>query len=520
MKKRLTLCVNINAVIFVFLSAYVLLVPAGMLIRDLRDPGLGSDVTPRCAFRWHKALSPRYEKWARRRVEAGAATKLTTGDISGTEWPVFGSVFYLWATESLQEAYDEKPASASSAPNQYARRAIEAAAALVADPNHASWVRDHWGDDYLEEENLFYRMLLISGLTSYQKLLGDGKYEDLLRSQAESLAKELDASPYGLLDDYPGQCYPVDILPAIAAIRRADVVLGTDHSEFAARAIRGFQDTRLDKDTGLPAYMANSRVGRAADSTRGVGLSFMLIWAPELWPKTARDWYAKYEDQFWQQGRWLAGFREYSRDIDIGDFVFSDVDAGPVLYGYGAGACAFGVGAARAMGRFDHAYALGAEAIVGSWPLPNGTLLGPRFLSNLSDAPYLGEAAMLFALTRRSVAVPQMVGQGKLPWSVHGVILVALCLGTGAALAAIHKTRHWHRRKSALSVPGPTVQVSLWWALMIAALIAWMTVSISIALIILLAAQFIPFRARMQPKAGDTDAAKPAGTPRAFGTRG
>ena len=509
MKKQLTLCVNVNAVIFIFLSAYVLLVPAGMLIRDLRDPALYSHSTPRCTFRWHKALSPKYEKWARRRVEAGAAKKLTTGDISGTEWPVFGSVFYLWATESLQEAFDEDLSSASSAPRDYARGAIEAAAALVADPNHASWVRDHWGDTYLEKENLFYRMLLISGLTSYQKLLGDDKYEDLLRSQAESLAEELDASPYGLLDDYPRQCYPVDILPAIAAIRRADTVLGTDHTEFAARAIRGFQDTRLDNDTGLPAYIASSRTGRASDSARGVGLSFMLIWAPELWPETARDWYAKYEDKFWQQGRWLAGFREYSRDIDVGRFVFGDVDAGPVLYGYGAGACAFGVGAARAMGRFDHAYALGAEAIVGSWPLPDGTLLGPRFLSNLSDAPYIGEAAVLFALTRRSITQPEAAGRGTLPWSVHAVILLAICLGMGAVLAVVHKTRRWHKHKATLSVPASAVQVSLWWALMLAVVLAWIIIGTPVALIVLLTMQFIPLFARMQPRAVDTKAIKP-----------
>ena len=508
MKKQLTLCVNVNAGIFIILSAYVLLIPAGMLIYDLRDPALYSDNMPRCTFRWHKALSPRYEKWARRRVEAGAATKLTTRDISGTEWPVFGSVFYLWATESLQEAFDENPSSASSAPSHYARGAIEAAAALIADPNHASWVRDHWGDTYLEKENLFYRMLLISGLRSYQKLLGDSRYEDLLRSQIESLASELDQSPYGLLDDYPGQCYPVDILPAIAAIHRADAVLGTDHTEFAARAIRGFQDTRLDKDTGLPAYIADSRTGRASDSARGVGLSFMLIWAPELWPETARDWYAKYERQFWQQGRWLAGFREYSRDINVGRLVFSDVDAGPVLFGYGAGACAFGVGAARAMARFDHAYALGAEAIVGSWPLPNGTLLAPRFLSNLSDAPYLGETAVLFALTRRSVAEPEVIERGTLPWSVHAVILLAICLGTGAVFAVVRKTRRWHKHKTAFSVPAPAVQVALWWALILAAVLVWIIVGTSIALIILLAAQFIPFRARKRPQGVDVKVAK------------
>jgi len=53
MKKQLTLCVNINAGIIVFLALYVLLIPAGMLSYDLQDPGLYSDSTPRCAFRWH-----------------------------------------------------------------------------------------------------------------------------------------------------------------------------------------------------------------------------------------------------------------------------------------------------------------------------------------------------------------------------------------------------------------------------------------------------------------------------------
>jgi hypothetical protein len=134
---------------------------------------------------------------------------LTTENIAGTEWPLFGSVFYLWATEALQEAAEEDSSKCPATPKQYARGAIEAAAALVADPNHAGWVREHWGDAYLDKENLFYRMLLISALTSYQKLLGETRYESLLRGQVESLAKELDDSPYGLLDDYPGQCYPV-----------------------------------------------------------------------------------------------------------------------------------------------------------------------------------------------------------------------------------------------------------------------------------------------------------------------
>jgi len=503
-KKQLTLCVNINAVVMILLSLYALLIPAAMLICDLRDPGLYSDEIPRCAFRWHRALSPKYEKWARGRVESGAATKLTTENISGTEWPVFGSVFYLWATEALQQAFHENPTLAPSSPRGYARGAIEAAAALVADPNHANWVKDHWGDAYHQKENLFYRMLLISGLTSYQKLTGHTRYEALLRSQVESLARELDESSYGLLDDYPGQCYPVDILPAIAAIRRADAVLGTDHAGFAARAIRGFQETRLDEDTGLPAYMVDSRTGRAKDSARGVGLSFMLTWAPELWPEVACDWYAKYERQFWQRGRWLAGFREYPKDIDVGWLVFNDVDAGPVVGGYGAAACAFGIGAARAMGRFDHAYPLAVQAIVGSWPLPDGTLLGPRVLSNLSDAPYLGEAAVLFALTRKPVLASVAAPRASLPWLVYAGILFGLSLGAYEALATLRKARRWHKHKAESSVPFPAAQVVLWWALMVSAVLTWFLLSIPIGLILLLTAQLVPFRLKEQSGAAET----------------
>jgi hypothetical protein len=500
MKKQLSLCVYINAAIIIVLSAYVLLIPAGMMIRTLRDPCIYSGRQLRCAFHWHKALSPRFEKWARRRVESGAAATVNTRDIAGTEWPMFSSVFYLWATEALQHVHDSNPTTVSSSPRRYARGAISAAAALIVDPNNAAWVKEQWGNDYLTKENLFYRMLLINGLTSYQKLLDDRKYEDLLRSQVESLANELDASPYGLLDDYPGQCYPVDLLPAIAAIRRADKVLGTDHSKFAARAIRGFEGTRLDGHTGLPAYLVDSKTGRAKDSARGAGMSFMLIWAPELWPQTAQDWYAKYEEHFWQRGRWFAGFREYPKGIDVGRFVFDDVDAGPVIDGYGLAASAFGIGAARVMARPDHLYPLATQAVVACWPLPDGTLLGPRILSIHSDAPYLGEAAMLFAMTCQPIESAKLIDRGELPRSVYAGVLLGIVLGTYIILATILKVRRWYKRKAELKVPFEAVQISAWSLFIIAAVLTWTLLSVWVALIFLLAAQLIPFRAKLRPK--------------------
>ena len=493
MKKQLNLCVKINAAIVIVLALYVFVIPAVMMVHNLRDPGLYGKSTPRCVFHWHKSLSRKYEKWAIKRIKKGAATKLTTENISGTEWPVFGSVFYLWATESLQDAFEKNPGLISSEPKIYAKGAIEAAAALVADPNHANWVKQHWGDDYLEKENLFYRMLLISGLTSYQKLSDNKKYEDLLRWQVESLAKELDESPYGVIDDYPGQCYPVDIVPAIAAIKRADAILGTDHSEFVARAVRGFQDTRLDKDTQLPGYIVSSRTGQALESARGVGLSFMLIWAPEIWPETANEWYDKYEKQFWQQNRWIAGFREFPKSINVGRLFLTDVDAGPVVGGFGAGASAFGIGATRAMGRFNHAYPLAAEAMALSWPLPDGTLLLPRFLSNMSDAPYLGEASMIFALSRKAIEPDIVTSNGKTPWIVYLEIILFLCLGTYIIADTLKKTIKGYRLSEKYLFLFPKIQICIWCFLMIVSVVFIFVINISLGMIFMLIAQLVPF---------------------------
>ena len=491
MRKHLAVCAYGNAGVVLFLSVYLFLLPAGMLIHDVHDPALYTGQVPRFAFRWHRALSIKYESWARRRVGSGSAAELSVKDISGTEWPVFGSVFYLWATEALQEAWEKDPALASMMPKEYARGAIEAAAALVVDPNHASWVKKHWGDDYLERENLFYRMLLISGLTSYQKLTGDDTNQALLEAQVESLSQEIDESPFGLLDDYPGQCYPVDVLPAIAAIQHSDEVLGADHSAFVDRALRAFEGDRLDGYTGLPAYKAYSRTGVGIGNARGVGLSFMLTWAPGLWLETARDWYGRYEKHFWQEGWMLAGFRELPKGLPSSDWLM-DVDAGPVIAGYGTAASAFGIGAARTNGRFDHAYPLSAQALVASWPLLDGTLLGARLLSNLSDAPYVGESALLFALTRRPMVDSGVAGKVKLPWVVYLVILLYVTVGVLGVGLAIRLPRRWKSRVEAQVIPMPRLQLSIWLGLFLAGLVMVMLSNAFIGGVLLVSAQLLP----------------------------
>ncbi len=278
------------------------------------------------------------------------------------------------------------------------------------------------------------------------------------------------------------------------AIRRADEVLGTDHSAFAGRALRAFEGTRLDPRTQLPAYVADSKTGQGYGSARGVGISFMLTWAPELWPDTAKQWFDRYESQFWQEGSVLVGVREYPQSHSNSDAWLMDVDAGPVVAGYGTAASAFGIAAARANGHFEKAYPLSAQALVVAWPLPGGTLMVPRLLSNYSDAPFVGEAALLFSLTRRPI-VNSPGSAGRLPLLVYLVLgfhaVVALAW---TALVAARVSR-WRRTLPQRDFARPGWQVGVWVALVASGVVALVMSWGLVCALLLLSAQFLP-RAR------------------------
>src|SRR6185436_10173580 len=152
--KAISVCRYFNAGFMVLVALFFFLVPGAIVIRELSDPGIRSAGIPRSAWRLHKTMSAKYEEWATRRVKSSRASKLSTDNISGTEWPLFGSVFYLWGTESLQDAWDRDHRFAEIAPNVHAKGAIEAAARLVADPGQANWVKR---ENYLKKEDAFYR---------------------------------------------------------------------------------------------------------------------------------------------------------------------------------------------------------------------------------------------------------------------------------------------------------------------------------------------------------------------------
>jgi hypothetical protein len=414
--------------------------PGLALVRDLADPALAGPGIPARALRQHRALTPRIEVWARERVATGRAAHAPLHDVPTTEWPMFTAVFYLMATEELEAAWRRGELEGEE-PLAYSRGAVDAARDLLVDPAHHTWVRTHWGDGYLHRENVFFRSLLVGGLASHEAIVRDGSSVPMLRDQVETLAADLDRSELGVLHDYPGECYPIDVLAAIGWIRRADAILGTDHSAFVARSLRAFEPPHTD-GYGLVRYRVDLPSGAEVQPSRGIGTSWILAFAPDLWPDRAREWYRRYDGSFWQERGWASGYREYAPGTEA-EWTF-EIDAGAVLDGFGTAASAFGIAAARRNGRFDRASTLSAQMSAASWELPGGTLLWPRAFSHAIDAPYLGEAALLHFVTVQPAPGVAIVRGGSWPglvWLAFLVYFGGTLFGAFAVRAALRAIR-------------------------------------------------------------------------------
>jgi hypothetical protein len=403
-------------VTLLFIGWAFYLYPAAATVRAVWSSGLRSTAQPPSLLADFEATAARYRSWAKGYLESHRAASVASNNVPGTEWPMFGSVFLLVTADDLYRG-QKLPMSEST------RQALQLAAEVVADPATSTWVQAKWGSSYLERENVFYRMLLIMGLGSYEALTRDQRYGGTLQTQTVSLTRELLAAPLHLADDYPGECYPNDVLWAVAAIKRASA-LGYGSREDVDHLARGvlavLNGPALTRQ-GLPGFRVDASTGSPMQPARGAGNSGILIMAAEVDHRNAFEWFNRYAAQYWKEG-WVSGFRESPPQENID----ADADSGPVLFGVGTVATGLGIGAARSVGRFDYAVPIAMETVPASWPTPFGMLLPGALGWAAADGWCFGELMLLFSMSR-----PNMVGhvvpyQGGVPIMVWVFLLIFL----------------------------------------------------------------------------------------------
>ena len=487
--KKIKIIIYGNALFVILLTLYLFFIPGLLVLNNISDPALQEGKIPAEAWRLHKHITPLYAKYAKKRIASKVAGRVDYRNVPATEWPLFGSVFYLWATENLQEEWEKGNHSYSETePAVYAKDTIEACRELLMDPVHHTWVKTHWGDNYMHTQNVFFRSLIIAGLTSYEKLTKSGRYIPLLKDQCNTLAAELDRSPHGILYDYPGECYPIDVFAAVAWIKKADTVTGLDHSDFFKHELRAFRPPYLD-DHGMIPWLVDPVTGKQySKESRGIINSHVLTFAPDIYPEQAEEWYRLFEKYFWQKKWYGEGWREFYKDSPGGEWTF-DIDSGPIIGGFSPAANAFGFAAAERNGRIDHAYLLGTQVLASSWPLPNGSLLLPKLLSE-GNAPYLGECGILWQL---SVTPPENIKIVK-PETLHwaGGVTLALIFYFGTSILLFFSSFMQIKKIAKVAKYQYTeIQFKIWCILMITGAVL-VILNYTFGLLIALLAVFLP----------------------------
>jgi hypothetical protein len=397
---------------------------------------------PWLVYQRFEKVSISYQEWARDFLSAENQNFDTVDCSPVTEWPVFGSAFYLLTAEEIVKQLDGKNDEKSVRIKNIAKDTSALAAKVLIDPKTGTWSRNIWGENYRDENNVFYRMLIIMGLASYEKTTDDDTYRSILRKQTVSLAEELSRSQTNLAQDYPGECYPSDVLWAVAAIRRADTILGTNYLGLQKDLMENLNKLTLT-DEGLPAYAVCVDSGLPLSPARGCANSGILIFAPELNSALAQDWYNNYEDNFFKGGLFCIGFREFSRDYPC---PVADMDSGLIYRGYGSVATAFAIGAARANGRLDHSVPLTMEMVAVSWPTPFGFLV-PKLLSYANcRISCMGEISLLFLMSRPIVNNQVRIYEGHMPLLVTLLCVFYLSGGLIIIIAEFSFWYNWRKR--------------------------------------------------------------------------
>lgn len=401
--------------------------PAIIISLVILDPQLKNTGQSQLVPMWFETTAGKYHSWAEDYLETEYAVNQNTFDVPATEWPMFGSVFFLLTAQELQ--IQEK----IDASKGDTRLAINKAVEIITSPKTATWVQKKWkksylktGKSYLEKENIFYRMLLIKGVSSYEKITGDKKYHALMLKQSTSLANELLSAKLHLGDDYPNQCYPCDVLWAVSAIQDTNKLekIPTDIKMLVTSLMSVF-NADIQSKTRLPAFQVNADTGRIIQNARGSSTSGILQFASVLDSNIAQQWYENYEKYFWKESPWLVGFKEFSK----GETIFMDVDTVFIINEYGSVASLFGIGASKSVGRLDHTVPLTIEAVAYAWPTPFGFLI-PSITGKLTvDSWSLGDVALLFTMTRPIQNEEIILFKDTLPWSIWVILFTFISIG-------------------------------------------------------------------------------------------
>lgn len=217
------------------------------------------------------------------------------------------------------------------------------------------------------------------------------EYRGPLAERIAAMERAMRAGPVLCAESYPNECWTFCNTVALAALRVADAVDGTDHSALCREWVASAQRHLIDPGSGL-LISSFTLKGEEQDGPEGSSLWMVAHCLQLVDPDFAADQYRRAKRLL---ARNVLGFG-YAREWPPADAAVMDIDSGPIVPLLDASPSSSGLAllGAAAFGDTDYLRSLRASLKAGGFP--RETKSGLKYCAGNQ----LGDAVLLYALVQ------------------------------------------------------------------------------------------------------------------------
>jgi hypothetical protein len=217
------------------------------------------------------------------------------------------------------------------------------------------------------------------------------QYRPLLAERVETMVRRMRASPVLCTESYPNECWMFCNTVALAAIRIADHVQGTDHSDFFRKWVRVAKERLVHDETGL-LVSSFTLDGQPMDGPEGSSIWMVAHCLRLVDEEFARDQYKRARKELGVRACGLA----YAREWPASWRSPMDVDSGPIvpILGASAGSSGLAFVAARSFDDRDYFRALHTTVNFAGFPIEEDGRLKYGASNQVGDAVLLYAAVL------------------------------------------------------------------------------------------------------------------------------
>ena len=231
----------------------------------------------------------------------------------------------------------------------------------------------------------------IALMLALRRLVAERKdYQPLLAARVDAMVARMRKSPSLSAESYPDECWTFCNAVALAAMRAADVLDGTDHRALARDWIEKAKTLLVDPGTGM-LVSSYTLDGHTRDGPEGssVWMAAHMLRAVDL--DFAEDQYRRAKKELGQN---VLGFG-YAREWPRSRAGHADVDSGPIVPWLDVSSGSSGLAFVAASSFGDHRYleALSATLDLAAFPIAKDGSL------RYAASNQVGDAIILYALS-------------------------------------------------------------------------------------------------------------------------